>query len=366
MLKRLLPLLLIVCLVACATQSPVSPDTSHEPDPSPSVEIIDWIPPSPKPSPSPKPPIVREPYVFDESLPMLRNPNATVEAQTVYNYLCSIYKTKTLTGQQESTWMSSPDYEMKYVDETTGRLPAIRGLDYINNDFEGVNERAIEWWEKGGLVSICWHWGSPPNGVGYDLSKVPIDVDEALTEGTELNIGMMEQLNRAAEALKELQDAGVPVLWRPFHEFDGGWFWWGADGAENFIALWQLMYDQFTNVHGLNNLIWVLGYADNVKSGWYPGDEYVDIAGADTYSKGIRKVTYSRLVEVFGDERPIAFHECGTIPDINQAHEEGALWSWFLTWHTNYIVDENDPEDLKEIYNSEYAVTFEQLPQFVT
>ncbi|MDR1670086.1 MAG: glycoside hydrolase family 26 protein, partial [Oscillospiraceae bacterium] len=357
-MKRLIALLAACFLLLAACSSP-----SAEPS-LPAEGGREWIPPSPKPSPSPEVPIVREPYVMDENLPKLRNPNATEEAQAVYNYLNSVYKLKTLTGQQESTWMGTPDYEMNYLKELTGELPAIRGLDYISSDYAGVNERSIEWWNKGGLVSICWHWGRPPDGSGYDSSKVKIDVTEALTEGTELNIGMMEYMDKTAAALKELQDAGVPVLWRPFHEFDGGWFWWGADGADNFIKLWQLMYDRYTNHHGLNNLIWVLGYADNVKNGWYPGDEYVDIAGADTYSNGTRLSTYKKLVNVFGEERPIAFHECGRMPDINKAHGEGALWSWFLTWHTEYLIDYNPEEHIQTIYGSEYAVTFDMLPSF--
>ncbi|MDR1692765.1 MAG: glycoside hydrolase family 26 protein [Oscillospiraceae bacterium] len=362
MKKQLSACLLLASLLLTAC-SP-APRQTDAPPSEPPVGTRPWNPPTPSPSPTPEPPIVREEYKLDETLHTLRNPNATAEAQAVYNFLQSVYKKKTLTGQQESTWMGSPDFEMNYLKELTGELPAIRGLDYINSDYEGVNERAIEWWGKGGLVSICWHWGRPPDGVGYDSSKVKIDVAEALTEGTDLNIGMMAYMDRTAEALKVLQDAGVPVLWRPFHEFDGGWFWWGADGKENFIALWQLMYDRYVNYHGLNNLIWVLGYADNVKSGWYPGDEFVDIAGADTYSNGTRLSTYKKLVNVFGEERPIVFHECGRIPDLNKAHGEGALWSWFLTWHTEYLTDYNTEEHLVAMYGSEFALNFDDLPAF--
>ena len=56
--------------------------------------------------------------------------------------------------------------KMNYIKKTSGRLPAIRGLDYINEDFDGVTQRAIDWWKQGGIVSICWHWGTPPDGVG--------------------------------------------------------------------------------------------------------------------------------------------------------------------------------------------------------
>ena len=69
-----------------------------------------------------------------------------------------------ISGQQESTWVGGEQYEFEYIYEKTGKYPAIRGLDYMNDDFEGVNRRAIEWYEKGGIVSICWHCGSDFSG----------------------------------------------------------------------------------------------------------------------------------------------------------------------------------------------------------
>lgn len=62
-----------------------------------------------------------------------------------------------LSGQQESTRIGSSEYEMDFIFEASGKYPVVRGLDYMNDDFDGVNERAIEWWNKGGLVTICWH-----------------------------------------------------------------------------------------------------------------------------------------------------------------------------------------------------------------
>ncbi|MCR5123117.1 MAG: glycoside hydrolase family 26 protein, partial [Ruminococcus sp.] len=70
----------------------------------------------------------------------LSNPNANAEAVKTYDYLCSSFGKVILSCQQESTWMGSPDYEMKYIEEVTGKLPAMRGLDFMNNDFDGVVE----------------------------------------------------------------------------------------------------------------------------------------------------------------------------------------------------------------------------------
>ena len=203
-------------------------------------------------------------FETDKSVMHLSNPNANETTKKVYAYICEMYENHIISGQQESTWVDGPDYEMQYLFDATGKLPAMRGLDFMDDDFEGVVERAKEWWAKGGLVTICWHCSSDFTG-NYDDSKNDeiINWDAVLTKGTPENEAFIENMDHAGQALLELQEAGVTVLWRPFHEFDGQWFWWGKGGPENFKKLWILMYDHFTNDLGLNNLIWVLGYSHN-------------------------------------------------------------------------------------------------------
>lgn len=293
----------------------------------------------------------------------LSNPNADESAMRTYDYICDNFGQYMLSGQQESTWMdSNPDYEMDYIEETTGKLPAIRGLDFMNGDFDGVVERAEQWHDKGGIVTICWHTGVDGNGYNEALGDNP-DFDKLLTEGTDEHDEMIANWDKAAQALKELEEAGVPVLWRPFHEFDGKWFWWGKGDAENFKKLWQMMYDYFTDEYELNNLIWVLGYADDVNDGWYPGDEYCDIIGSDTYkdSRKTNKYAWDKLLEVTDAEKPLAFHECGNLPSVEDFENDGCLWSWFMVWHTDYITN-NNTANLSEVYNSEKVITLDELP----
>ncbi len=285
---------------------------------------------------------------------------AAVKKDAVYKYICDNYGKTMLSCQQESTWMGSPNYEMDYIKATTGKLPAMRGLDLMNNDFDGVVQRAKEWDEKGGLVTICWHTGVESSGYQESLDEDP-DFDKLFTEGTDEYNTLMESWDKAAKALQELRDAGVPVLWRPFHEFDGEWFWWGKGGSENFIKLWQMMHDKFTDEYGLDNLIWVLGYSGEVKDGWYPGDEYVDVIGSDTYDNSTNIKAWNKLENIA--EKPMAFHECGKIPPISDFERDGDIWSWFMVWHTNFITD-NDKENLKDVYNSDMVITLDELPEF--
>ena len=297
----------------------------------------------------------------------LSNPNASKAAVELYDYICETYGNAIISGQQESTWMGSDQYEFEYIYENTGKYPAIRGLDYMNDDFKGVNERAAEWHDRGGIVTICWHCGCDFSGSWDECMKTEIaDWDKSLTEGTSEYEKLIAGMDKAAEALKELKEQNIPVLWRPFHELDGGWFWWGKGGAENFKKLWIIMYDRYTDYWELDNLIWVLGYSGNGRNydKWYPGDEYVDIIGADSYSDGANEKLYKLVTEAVEKKMPICFHECGRIPTVQQLKDSKAEWVWFMTWHTEYITDGNDINDLKNIYNDEYVITLDELPEF--
>lgn len=280
--------------------------------------------------------------------------------EKIFAYIEENFGKNIISCQQESTWMSSPDYEINYIEEMTGKVPAMRGLDFMNNDFDGCVQRAKEWDKKGGLVTICWHTGVKSSGYQESLDDKP-DFDKLLTEGTDEYNELMESWDKAAKALQELRDSGVPVFWRPFHEFDGKWFWWGKGGGDNFIKLWKLMHDKFTNEYGLDNLIWVLGYSGDVRDGWYPGDEYVDIIGSDTYNNTTNKKAWDKLLKI--TNKPMAFHECGNVPSVEQFESDGAMWSWFMIWHTDYIM-KNDVENLKAVYNSDKVITLDELPDF--
>ena len=294
----------------------------------------------------------------------LSNPKATQKTQSLYAYLCDTYGKNVLAGQQESTWMGSEDYEFNIIKNASGKLPVIRGLDYMGEDFSGCNRRAKAWAAKGGIVTICWHCGDNFKGSHTEAMNSNPDWSKLLTPGTNEYKALIAGMDKGAAALKELQEADIPVIWRPFHEFDGAWFWWGKGGAENFKKLWKLMYDRYTNEWGLNNLIWNLGYSGDVKDGWYPGDAYVDIIGADTYVNhtGSLVSMYQRTANVA--KKPVCLHENGPIPDPEKMKADGAKWLWFMTWHTSFI--DSDPINtagyLKQVYNSDYMLTLDEIP----
>lgn len=294
--------------------------------------------------------------------PVLTNKNASAEAKAVFDYIASVEGNGVLTGQQESTWMGSCDYETDYIYEATGKFPVIKGFDYMNDDFDGVNERARQWWQKGGLVTICWHCGSDFSGEWKDCMEDEVaDWEKMLTEGTEEYKKMLEGMDKAAKALKELQQENIPVLWRPFHEFDGSWFWWSKGGAGCFTRMWKIMYERYTNYWGLNNLIWVLGFSDQGEKSrkWYPGDDYCDIIGADTYQTDIYAKLYFKMKTITLAPKPLCLHECGDNPSVDELQKYP--WCWFMTWHTEYLTDRNTPEELSELYNDDFVFTLDEF-----
>lgn len=288
--------------------------------------------------------------------------NMSDEAAALFGYIVGLDGEKTLSGQQESTWMDSEDYEMEYIFESAGVLPVIRGFDYMNDDFEGVNRRAELWWNRGGIVTICWHCGSDFSGEWKDCMESEVaDWNKMLTKGTDEYNKMLDGMDKAARALNELKEKGIPVLWRPFHEFDGNWFWWSKGGADNFKKLWKIMYERYTDYWGLNNLIWVLGFSDQGERSvsWYPGDEYCDILGADTYSENMFDKLYRKMYTITSSPKPICLHECGKNPTVKEIERTG--YSWFMTWHTEYLVENNSAEQLKELYNSDKVISLDEF-----
>lgn len=187
------------------------------------------------------------------------------------------------------------------------------------------------------------------------------DWSRLFTEGTDEYNSMIEGMDKAAKALLYLKEQGVVVLWRPFHEFDGNWFWWSKGGADNFKKLWITMYERYTVHWKLDNLIWVLGFSDQGEKsiGWYPGDKYCDIIGVDTYNPEIYSKLYRKMNYITLANKPICLHECGDNPDVTEFEKRN--WCWFMTWHTEYLTDRNTKEEINKLYNSDIIITLDEF-----
>ncbi|KAH7361905.1 mannan endo-1,4-beta-mannosidase [Plectosphaerella cucumerina] len=302
------------------------------------------------------------------------NPNADAGATALYNLLRANYGKKILSGQQEVQWAD-------WIQQQVGKTPAILGLDLMDYspsrvEFQGhysqAVEQAIAFNNKGGIVTFCWHWNAPvglyntaerPWYSGFYTDATDFNVATALADTTNANYTLIiRDIDAIAVELKRLEDAGVPVLFRPLHEAEGKWFWWGAQGPEYAKQLWDIVYERLTNHHGINNLIWVW---NSVAEDWYPGDATVDVLSADVYAQGNGPMSsyYNQLVDLGNDQKLIAATEVGSapLPDLLKLYE--AHWSWFCVWNAPFINDPewNSPANLETIYNHEYVLTLDEI-----
>ena len=334
----------------------------------------------------------------------LVNPNAIASTKRLMKYLCDSYGTYTISGQQSDTGYESTD--VKAIKNLTGELPAIIGLDLMDYSLSSVEqheatsaaiERAIDVSNAGGIVTFCWHWrmydeylksgtdGGSPRWWGafytknVDLEKFDLAaiMDDPTCEEYKL---LVKDIDYVAEQLKRLQDADVPVLFRPLHEGGGNyesngsnaWFWWGTGGSEAYIKLWRLMYDRITNVAGVNNLIWV--WNGQVPS-YYPGDEYVDIISEDIYNSANdnqpNAEKFFTANEYTDASKIVALSETGTLMDPDEAFDINAKWSYFCSWTGQYsaLGEYNNADDRaiwKKVYNSDKVITLSELPNLKT
>lgn len=286
-------------------------------------------------------------------------PNASPEAKALLAFLYDVKGKVFLAGQHGIE-------ETEYIHELTGLYPAIKGFDLIHEQRNRTQVlSAIEWWKKGGIPTVMWHWGAPSQGPGYENSKKQIDINRCFEEGTEENRAMWEDLKRIADWLTFLRDANVPVLWRPMHECDGNWFWYGKETGEQYCRLWRTMFDYFTKERELNNLIWVLCHCGQPKADFNPGEEYYDLAGADSYNtERTRKEMYDNVVKIHGNVRPIPYHECGTIPDPDLCKSVGVDWSWWKLWSGEHCKN-HDQKMIRQVYANPLVMTLDKLPRIL-
>ncbi|RYZ09705.1 MAG: glycoside hydrolase [Myxococcales bacterium] len=290
------------------------------------------------------------------------NPNATQQAKNLLCYLYSQYKNHVLSGQQETSW-SNPQGDIDWYTTNGMKPPAILGGDYLYPT--GTTDRAIAYWKAGGITMIRYHMGAPPKADTYEDSKGTSNLDNVLMAGTAENTSFKSKLDYAATELGKLQSQNVPVLWAPFHEVQAnGWFWWSKGTGAQFVAIWKYTFDYLTKTKGLNNLVWLMPFSGSPASAYYPGKEYLDISGPDTYDEG-QPFTglYSTAKGVIGDTIPIPLHETGRIPTPSQMFPSAAPWVLFSVW-AGYQSDgtHNDLNNIKSVYADPHTVTRDEVP----
>ena len=229
------------------------------------------------------------------------NPLATPMASALYSNLLDLSAGHVLVGHQDALaygmgWKGE-DFRTD-INDVLGDHPAVFGWDLghmgdkDNIDgvpFEDMRKWAIAVYEKGGVNTFSWHMRN------FAISGTSWDKDscvEACLPGGAAHQLYLEKLDQAAAFFSSLKSGNgelIPVIFRPFHEMTGGWFWWGKGNtsAEQYKELFQFTIDYFRNEKKLHQLI-VAYSSDRFQTAdqymhFYPGDDYVDVMAFDDY-----------------------------------------------------------------------------------
>jgi mannan endo-1,4-beta-mannosidase len=290
------------------------------------------------------------------------NPRATAEARALLQRLCAISGRYILSGQQNFPEDLAQCSDR--VNELTGRYPAIFGQDFAHAGFDGRRARmvaeTIRQHREGAIVALTWHAPSPakPQSASYQESVQSKLTDEQwsalLTPGAGLYNRWSAQVDEIAAYLQQLNASGVPVLFRPYHEMNGRWFWWGGrPGPRGSMALYQQLYERYVQVHRLNNLVWVWNvnapslYAGPIER-YYPGSAWVDVVTMDNYRRFRRR--YYDAMLTLAESKPIALAEVGALPSINVLAKQ-PRWAWFMIWR-GFEVTKNSPQQLRAMFHA--------------
>ena len=325
---------------------------------------------------------------------------ANDNAKQLYKYLRLNYGVKTLSSViADVSWNNR---EAENIFAATGKYPAINCYDFIHIhvpdgngwiDYSDITP-VTTWSNAGGLVSLMWHFNVPynetttiqKNGSGGTVRpyETTFKAANALVSGTWENKWFYEQVDKVANVLLQLQNAGVAALWRPFHEAAGNataksgsgsaWFWWGADGADTFKALWQALFNRLRE-KGVHNLIYVWtsqnnngnSSAYNNDADWYPGDDLVDIIARDLYgyTAAQNEQEYRELTARY-PHKMITLAECGNNSSTGASFSEvvafwnaGARWSWFMPWYGSSTMPSNSW--WANAFNQSFVITRDQV-----
>ncbi len=304
----------------------------------------------------------------------LTDPDATPAARALMSRLVARFGTATLAG-------GYGDAEDRYVRaHAGGRRPAVYGADLMDfspsrvahgSTTAGWVDDVLRHAHAGQAITVSWHWNAPAHLIdtvrkrtdgstedlrwykGFNATASTFDVAAALADERSADYqSLLRDIDAIAVPLQRLADAGVPVLWRPLHEAEGGWFWWGAKGPRPFVQLWHLMRDRLTRVHGLHNLIWVYSCTTIGDPRWYPGDDAVDVVGVDAYPGDGRDPVGQPWLNwgQFAPRKLRTLSEFGGVPDVGRMHRLGFPWAYFVCWTGVEGPAKNSPGELRQRY----------------
>jgi mannan endo-1,4-beta-mannosidase len=294
------------------------------------------------------------------------DPAAMPDARRILTYLENLparTDNRVVSGQfigYAGAHQSGYQAEISSLQQKTGKWVGMVSTDFAfsTTSTQQVGASLETYWKAGHWISLSYHLPDPR----VQMGSMPG------------NAAWMSTLDFIAERLKYLQDRGVIVFWRPFHEMNGDWFWWGNKDPAAFKAAWKHMFDYFTKTKGLHNLLWV--YAPDDSRGkvtdFYPGPEFVDVVGLDNYNWNAPTLDLTSYAAMTALGKPFGLTEFS--PKSSQATSERADYkvlvngglkdrfpkiTFFLCWDREWGLNYNlNPE---AVLNDPWVITRDEL-----
>ena len=224
------------------------------------------------------------------------DPSATCQTQSLYQQLKNLRSNHLLFGHQNSTfegigWEDQSGFEDRSdCQEAVGDYPAVYGFDFVRGFV--FQRHTIRAHERGAIITFSDHMDNfKTRGGAWDAQNN--SVADILETGSAAHNRLIQHLNQVASFFNGLRDKDghlIPVIYRPFHENTGDWFWWGNPYCtpEEYVALWQFTVNYLRNVRNVHHVLYAYSPSDPAFRGGYedryPGDDYVDIIGFDSYA----------------------------------------------------------------------------------
>lgn len=233
--------------------------------------------------------------------------NATLETKALFYNLHRLSKTNILFGHQHATeyghgWYG--DADRSDVKSVTGSHPAVIGVDFMGLSGRPADEieknksqlkKIIEdTYNRGGVITVSWHFSNPVSPADfYWKDSISLPAVKYIIPGGRNHEDyktILKTIASLAHSVKGKDGKLVPLIFRPYHEFDGNWFWWGRAHCtrEEFISLWRFTVSYLRDTLAVHNFIYAFS-PDNLFQteteflDRYPGDEWVDMVGMDNY-----------------------------------------------------------------------------------
>lgn len=303
---------------------------------------------------------------------------ATKETKALFKNLDKLSKDHILFGHQHATeyghgW--SGDVDRSDVKSVTGSHPGVIGVDFsglsgqpetaIIRTKESLRKTITDTYDRGGITTVAWHFNNPASAGGfYWKDSVSAPAAKMIIPGGshhEKYKAILSTIADLAKSVKGKDGKLAPMIFRPYHEFDGGWFWWGRPHCtiDEFKTLWRFTVTYLRDTLQVHNFIYAfspdcLFSSEQEYLERYPGDEWVDMVGMDNYADwgrdrydiatGIRKL---KIVSDYAIKhgKLAAFTETGleSIPNktwwtetlLNALKSSGLQLTYVLVWRND-------------------------------